>query len=51
MIVKATLPSPFYMPGTKLFTCIVSSICTATALGKYYDYACIKNEEVKAEVR
>lgn len=52
MTVKATLLSPFSMPATKLFTCIVSSICTTTALGKYYYYAYIKNEETKAgEVR
>ena len=40
------------MPGTKLFPCIDSSICITTALGKFYYYASIKNEETKAgEVR
>lgn len=41
MTVKATLLSSFYMPGTKLFTCIVSPTHT-TALGKNYNYVYIK---------
>ena len=48
MIVKAILLSLSTCQAL-FFICIDSSICVTTALGKFYHYAYIKNEETKAE--